>query len=336
MGRRRKWRTRFFESGVLVVDKPEGPTSHDVVAKLRGRFGPAKIGHSGTLDPFATGVLVVAFNQATKLSDLLGAGGKKYRAGLVLGRCTDTGDLAGSETGTAPVPELDRATVEQALAVMIGPRMQSPPAYSAAKHEGRPLYSYARDGKIVEKPPRPITIYDAALLDLRPGEIDFEMHCSRGAYIRTLGEDLAKDLGSVGHLQSLRRTASLPFGQDEAIGLEQALELTPEELARRLISMSEALGRCGLPAVTVDDDGAWRLRQGQGLPSETLLPQGLALDKAQGPFRVLEHNGTLIAVLRWLEPDEPRRDRDYEVIRVFPGDMDSPNALTSASAQGAE
>ena len=217
MGRRRKWRTRFFESGVLVVDKPAGPTSHDVVARLRGRFGPGKIGHSGTLDPFATGVLVVAFNQATKLSDLLGAGGKKYQAGLVLGRCTDTGDLTGSETGAAPVPELDRSRVEQALAAMIGPRMQSPPAYSAAKHEGRPLYSYARDGKKVEKPPRPITIYDAALLDLRPGEIDFEMHCSRGAYIRTLGEDLAKDLGSVGHLQSLRRTASLPFGQDEAI-----------------------------------------------------------------------------------------------------------------------
>lgn len=336
MGRRRKQRTRFFESGILVVDKPEGPTSHDVVAMLRGRFGPAKIGHSGTLDPFATGVLVMSFNQATKLSDLLGAGGKTYQARLVLGRATDTGDLTGSETGTAAVPDLNGSLVEEALAAMVGPRMQSPPAYSAAKHEGKPLYSYARNGKRVEKPPRPITIYDAKLLNLQPGAIDFEMRCSRGAYIRTLGEDLARELGSVGHLQSLRRTASSPFDQAEAMTLEQALDLTPEQLAGRLIEPSEALARCGLPAASVDDDMAWRLRQGQRLPTEAILPRGQSLDKAEGPFRVLEQNGTLIAVLRWLGPDERYGDREYEVIRVFPEDERSSDALTSASAQGAE
>lgn len=336
MGRRRKRRTRFFESGILVIDKPEGPTSHDVVARLRGRFGPAKIGHSGTLDPFATGVLVLAINQATKLSDLLGAGRKTYRASLALGRATDTGDFTGTETEIAPVPELGWEVAEKALKAMVGPRMQSPPAYSAAKHEGKPLYSYARDGKIVEKPPRPITIYDAVLLDLRPGVVEFEMSCSRGAYIRTLGEDLAKDLGSVGHLISLRRTASSPFGQEEALGLEEALDLAPEELARRLTSMSEALERCGLPAATVDGEAAWRLRQGQRLPVETIMPRGQSPDDASGPFRVMEQNGTLIAVLRWLDQAQRRPDRDYEVIRVFPEDEQASDALTSASAPGAE
>lgn len=334
MGRRRKPSPLCHASGVLVLDKPAGPTSHDVVDHLRRRFRPTRLGHTGTLDPFATGVLVLVFNRATKLSELLGGGRKLYRAELVMGQATDTGDSTGKVIERAPTPTLDRATVEAALAALVGSRMQSPPAYSAVKHQGRPLYSYARAGETVEKPARPITIYESRLLSLDKGRIGFEMLCSRGTYLRSLGEDLARALGGVGHLAALRRTASEPFDLSEAVSMEQALDMRVADVERRMIGVAEALTRRGLPTVVVDEHTAWRLGQGQQPPLDDFWPQG-RLDDG-GPFMALDPGGALIAVLDRLAPEQRSPESEYAIIRVFPDESNSSQAMTSASARKAE
>ena len=316
MGRRAN--PKFLADGVLVVNKPEGPTSHDVVDRLRRRFKPAKLGHAGTLDPFSTGVLVLAFNRATRLTGLLGGGKKTYRAGLVLGKATDTGDHTGQAAEEMPVPGLDRDAVQKALAGLEGPSMQAPPAFSAAKHQGKPLYAYARRGVKVEKPPRPIEVYRAELLDFDGGRVDFSMQVSAGTYIRSLGEDLARALGTVGHLCSLARLESRPFVLEEAVDFDRALDWEPEELERAMVPPSEALERCGLPAVVLDGDRAWELRQGRILEGHVL--QAAAAKPLTGgtAFRVLGDGGELVAVLRWFLPEEAKPGRDYETIRVFP------------------
>ncbi|MBU1273754.1 MAG: tRNA pseudouridine(55) synthase TruB [Proteobacteria bacterium] len=332
---KRRGKAAFLSDGVLVVDKPDGPTSHDVVERLRRRFRPAKLGHTGTLDPFATGVLVLAFNRATRMASLLGAGKKVYAGVVSLGTATDTGDPTGQVTATAPVPEISPERAAAALAALEGERQQAPPAYSAAKLNGKPLYAYARKGVAVEKPARSISVGRTKLVALSPGEIAFELTCSRGTYVRSLAEDLARDLGTVGHLKELRRVASAPFALAEAVGLDEALDLSPAQLAGRLIGLSQALERAGLPGVEVDLDTAWQLRQGMILPRETFMTPGAG--QAKGAFRVLTPEGELVAVLRWLEPGERRPGRDYENIRVFPeqepGELDE---QTSASAMGAE
>ncbi len=333
MGRRRQ--PRFSADGVLVVDKPEGPTSHDVVARLRRRFKPAKLGHAGTLDPFASGVLVLAFNRATRLLELLGAGRKVYRGTIALGAATDTGDPTGQVVRTAPVPELERGRVEAVLAALVGARLQAPPAYSAAKHQGRPLYAWAREGVAVQKPPRRISIARAELLGMGPDWLEMEIECSRGTYVRALAEDIAAALGGEGHLSRLRREASLPFTAGQALGLDRAAGLDDDGLEDALMGASEALARCGLPAAELDEDSAWQLRQGQ------VLEAGLFAAAAGGAegqaFRVLGPDGELVAVLRWLGPGERRPGRDYETIRVFPERSVRQGSGTSASAlSGAE
>lgn len=333
---KRRGKTLFAADGLLVIDKPVGPTSHDVVAALRRRFKPAKLGHAGTLDPFASGVLLLAFNQATRLVEIWGAGEKVYRGLLAFGRATDTGDHTGQTVAEAPAPDVSREAAEEALRKLLGERMQSPPAYSAAKHQGRPLYSYARAGQEVSKPPRPIKVSAAFLHDLRPGFLDFELTCSRGTYVRSLAEDLARDLGGVGHLASLRRLASRPFEAAEALGLEQALDLQPAELSGSLLGASQALARCGVPAVKVDEDLAWQLRQGRIMGQRELDKLGLEPQPGRA-FRILEAAGGLVAVLRWLEPGVGKNGRSYENIRVFPErPQGGVGQRASASAMGAE
>lgn len=313
MGRRK---AKFHTDGVLVVNKPAGPTSHDVVAMVRRRFSPAKLGHAGTLDPFSDGVLVLAFNRATRLAELLGAGSKTYRAGLILGAATSTGDHTGEVSEDAPVPELTRQAAEAAVQGLVGERMQAPPAYSAVKHQGRPLYSYARKGVVIEKPARPITVHQARLLGLDGGRLEFEVTCSRGTYVRTLGEELARDLGTMGHLGSLTRTASEPFLLEAAFELDQVLDWSPEELAESFMAPAQALTACGLPAAVLDDELAWQLRQGRILEAGIFAP-GVS-PRVGGAFMALNKDGELIAVLRWLEPEQARPDRSYESLRVFP------------------
>lgn len=211
---------------LLVVDKPPGRTSHDIVALLRAVTGVRRCGHTGTLDPFATGVLAVAFGAATRFISFFPEDHKVYEATLQLGAATRTGDLEGEVCETAPVPVLTDGAVAAAMAGLTGPLLQVPPAYSAIKVEGRPLYSYAREGIAVTVPPRPIRVDRWEPLPASaPGQLRFRVTCGKGTYVRTLGEDLARALGTVGHLVALRRCESGPFTLDQALSLDALAEV---------------------------------------------------------------------------------------------------------------
>jgi tRNA pseudouridine55 synthase len=180
-------------------------------------------------------------------------------------------------------------------------------------------------------------VHEARLLDLRPGEIDFMMRCSRGTYLRSLAQELALDLGTVGHLRALRRTASQPFDLEQAVELDTALDWSPQELTQRLLPLDQALASCGLPVMELDDDLSWQLRQGRILPGQAFGHQSADQAKAGQAFMVLDPAGSLVAVLRWLAPGSSSQGRVYETIRVFPEpSLEGPGGEASASALGAE
>lgn len=209
----------------LVIDKPVGITSHDVVAVLRAVTGIKKVGHTGTLDPFATGVLPVAFGPATRLIQYLDESVKIYDMTLSLGTEMDTGDPTGEVVRTAPVPELERDAVLAVLEGFLGDQMQTPPAFSAVKKDGKPLYHYARKGETVTVDARPITINALELLELGEGMLRIRLTCSRGTYARVLANDIAEALGTVGHLVQLRRERSGPFVEAQAMSFQQVADL---------------------------------------------------------------------------------------------------------------
>jgi tRNA pseudouridine55 synthase len=226
--------------GFLVVNKPAGVTSHDVIAAVRAVTGIKKVGHTGTLDPFATGVLPVALN-ATKLIQYLDESLKVYDATIALGSATDTGDYTGTVIDTAEIPTHSREEVEQIVASFVGDSMQTPPPYSAVKVKGKRLYEYARAGISVEVPARPIKIYAMSVLSYTPGELRVELHCSRGTYARVIADDVAKALGSRGHLSALQRERSGPFGIAEAVSFEQLNEVVSTDPSKtwREVMMTE-------------------------------------------------------------------------------------------------
>lgn len=260
--------------GVLVIDKPAGPTSHDVVQRVRRRLGVRRAGHTGTLDPMATGVLPVVLGEATKLVPLLVGGDKVYEAEAILGIETDTLDATGRVVAVAPPGRLplDPAQVAAAVAGLVGRRRQVPPAFSAVKVDGTPLYRRARRGEAAEAPAREVEVYEAVCLgvDLGAGDpasqprVRFRVACSKGTYVRVLAADLGRALGCGAHLSALRRLRSGPFGLEQAVPLD-ALD-TAEGRARAIASIvppAEAIAH--LPAVTVDAAAAARLRQGQAV-----------------------------------------------------------------------
>ena len=212
-------------AGFLEVDKPPGITSHDVVSVLRAVFGVKKIGHTGTLDPFATGVLPMAIGHATRLIPFLDEGIKGYEATLLLGQKTDTADCDGEVIASHDVPSIDARMVEDAMRALLGDRQQRPPMYSAVKVAGKPLYKYAREGAEVEVKARPIRIDEMSLLALDGCTLRFSVRCSRGTYVRVLGESLAELLGTVGHLTQLRRTCSGSFTLAGSLAFEELSEL---------------------------------------------------------------------------------------------------------------
>ncbi|MEW6219210.1 MAG: tRNA pseudouridine(55) synthase TruB [Thermodesulfobacteriota bacterium] len=198
--------------GIVLVDKPVGPSSFRMVQLVRRALGVRKVGHAGTLDPFASGLLVVAVGrEATRLMPRLMAGDKEYLARVRLGQETDTGDHTGRVLAELPVPVLERPAVMAILAGFLGPGLQEPPSFSALKHQGRPLYAYARQGQTVPKEPRPVVIHELELVAMADVELELSVRCSKGTYIRTLARDLGRALGCGGHLTALRRLASGPF-----------------------------------------------------------------------------------------------------------------------------
>lgn len=209
MSRRRKGRD---VNGILVIDKPVGVTSNGILQQVKRLFGAAKAGHTGALDPLATGVLPLCFGEATKFSQMMLDSDKAYIATARLGIRTETGDSEGAVVAETPVPDdLTAEVLESVLDGFRGDIQQVPSMYSALKHQGRPLYEYAREGIEVERPARPVTIYELTLLDLRDSEFDIAVSCTKGTYIRSLVEDIGAALGCGAHVTALRRTMASGF-----------------------------------------------------------------------------------------------------------------------------
>ena len=289
-------------NGVVIVDKPAGTSSARVLAEVKRICNAKKAGHAGTLDPFATGVLVCCLNQATRLAQFFLHDRKKYRGTLHLGVETDTQDLTGqvvAEKDVAPVTETD---VRQVAGRFIGTIEQVPPAYSALKHKGTPLYRLARKGQPVQKPPREITIAQLTILEIAMPFVNFEVTCSAGTYIRTLCADMGRQLGCGGHLKSLQRLESSGFTIAEAVTLDDLARLAAvDSLDGQLISMAEALR--GMPAVTVNRKLAGRIGHGQQVNRSDLTDSpGL---EPESVFKVLDESGRLLAVMS--SPQEGQR-----------------------------
>ena len=258
--------------GVLVIDKPAGLTSHDVVARLRRLTGESRVGHAGTLDPAATGVLPVCVGQATRLVEYLSTADKGYLTEVVLGARTDTDDLEGHLTESAPVPALAEADVEAVLAGFRGQIRQFPPAYAAIKVEGRRLYEFARAGQAVEVPARTVTIHRLHLLAWRPPALTLLVECSKGTYIRALARDIGAAIGCGGYVQALRRVWTGPFCLADAWTLdalaERDLPATWAETALRLDAFVQ-----DWPALRLDD-AVGRVWSSGGAVVGPALPDG--------------------------------------------------------------
>jgi tRNA pseudouridine55 synthase len=292
--------------GVLVVDKPLGLTSFDVVRRVKRAAKARRVGHGGTLDPMASGVLPVCLGEATKLAQFLLDADKEYDFTVCLGVETDSYDATGVVTARHDAAGLDEARVRAALPAFTGRISQTPPAFSALKREGRPLYDYARAGEAVEIAPRDVTIHALALTSWQgPEAVSLRMRCSKGTYVRSLAFDLGRALGVGAHVTVLRRTRSGPFALDAALPLDRALEaLAAPEGALPLVALPDALGH--LPRCTVEAALARALEQGKK-PPWAALGDGVP----SGRVAVLRPGGDLLAVA------EPRADGTVGTLRVF-------------------
>lgn len=287
MARRRQGRDVH---GILLLDKPAGQTSNQALQSVKRLYRARKAGHTGALDPFATGLLPVCFGEATKISALLLDADKAYQACLKLGSTTTTGDIDGDMSSVFPVPELTEAAILDAMAGLTGEIEQVPPMYSALKHRGKPLYKLARKGEVVERPPRRVTIRRLSLLDWRPDEIEFEVRCSKGTYVRTLGEVLAQALNSGGHLTQLRRIGAGPFSGADMVSPTQlqALQEKGGSLDSHLLPLDTGLQH--LPAVCVDASRRERVLHG----NPVVVPGPVT----EGSIRVYGEDGVIIAIAR--------------------------------------
>lgn len=223
--------------GVLLVDKAPGMTSHDVVAITRRTLNTRKVGHCGTLDPLATGLLIVVIGRATKIQDLLMAEDKEYVGTLMLGVTTGSQDADGDVLETRPVADFSREQIDATFAKFHGDFYQLPPMVSAIKKDGVPLYKLARQGKTVEREPRFVHVYAHEVQAVRLPAIDFRVVCSKGFYVRTYAFDIGEELGCGAHLQSLRRTKSGRFSADNAVTVDELRNGDPAEVAKRILSL---------------------------------------------------------------------------------------------------
>jgi tRNA pseudouridine55 synthase len=284
--------------GLLVIDKPEGPTSHDVVARARRLLRIPGVGHTGTLDPMATGVLPLVLGKATRLARFLTSDAKRYQAEVRLGVATDTYDRQGEATEEPVAVTVTREDVEAALTAFRGEITQTPPPYSAKKIGGVSAHRLARRGEAVTPAAVRVTVHHLELLDFSSDHLTLEVHCSAGFYVRSLAHDLGAALGCGAHLTALRRTASGDWTLAHAIPLADC-ERDVETMRARVVPMSRLLA--SWPAVTVNVDGERRVRHGQMLrPADLISPAPLAGAQTAGSdtegIRVLTGAGDLIAI----------------------------------------
>lgn len=260
--------TKQIISGVLLLDKPNGISSYAALTQAKRlfmspKFDSKKAGHTGTLDPMATGILPICFGDATKFSSFGLDADKGYTAIIKLGEKTDTGDKEGQIIAQKDVPVFEQSELDKLAVSLIGEQMQTPPMYSALKKDGKKLYEYARDGIEIERQPRPIVIHHLALNKLSNDEITLDVICSKGTYVRVLGETVAERLGTVGHLTALHRTSTGGFDVAGAISLDDLADLSLDERLGRLLPTDVMLGHLPMLRLTMDETA--RIKMGQRL-----------------------------------------------------------------------
>lgn len=296
-------------NGIVVVDKPRDITSARVVAKVKTILMAKKVGHTGTLDPFATGVLICCINQATRLAQFLMYGKKSYEAVMRLGLRTDTQDLTGRIISREPSLDVTHDKVHSTFRRFLEIKEQVPPAFSALKHHGVPLYKLARQGTFVQKAPRRITIYKLEVLDIDLPFVRFELSCGHGTYVRTLCADIGEALGCGAHLVRLCRTESGGFTLEDALSLENLAELALEgKVSSCIISMTNALKK--IPEIQAGYPLAQRIRHGQPVSKSELAP----VENTIAPWiKVTDDKGDLLAILASKE-----KNGVYPYACVFP------------------
>jgi len=253
-------------NGIIAINKPEGISSARVVARVKKALGVKKAGHTGTLDPFATGLMLCSINKATRISQFFLDGHKKYLAKICLGRDTDTYDLTGKtifKVSQDVISTLTKQDINKVVKTFKGVQDQIPPAFSALKHKGQPLYKLARQGKMVQKPPRKVEFFELNIKNIELPYIDLEVYCSSGTYIRSLAFDIGKKLGCGAHLAALCRTASSAFKLENAIKLSDFETLDTHAAKERIIPMSDCLNF--MPKIVVDNCIIKKIRFGQKL-----------------------------------------------------------------------
>jgi len=293
-------------NGILVIDKPADITSANAVSRVKRLLKADKVGHTGTLDPSAEGVLVCCINQATKLAQFMLHGAKTYQAVLRLGIETDTQDATGQVVSIREPYRYSEKSIRNALAQFEGVIHQAPPIYSALKHRGQRLYKLARLGKPVQKPPREVEISAIRLLDFHPPLVRFEVSCSGGTYIRTLCADIGRSLGCGGHMAALKRLKSSGFDIRQAVRVSELEALVQEgDIHSRIIPMAEALPRMG--TVVADESLAHAVRHGRIIHRRQLTgglqEQGSVGDRRH--VKIVDSLGRLLAVMK----TEPGIDR---------------------------
>nr|WP_313091293.1 tRNA pseudouridine(55) synthase TruB [Moraxella sp. CTOTU48268] len=278
-------------SGVLLIDKPQGMTSQQVVSKVKYLLksdvhDSKKAGHTGTLDPMATGLLPICLGEATKFSHYQLDAIKSYQAIIKLGEQTDTGDAEGQIIATSPVPHVTQAMLQSVTAQFLGEIMQVPPMYSALKKDGKKLYELAREGIEVERAARPLIIYELSLTPLSDQQLQLTVTCSKGTYVRVLAEDIAKALGTLGYLTALRRIRTGDFDIANAITLADFAALDVAARFDKLLAVDACVH--SLPSLVLDDSQSKRIQQGQRLNVKaTILTQQLILTANQ-TFRLFD------------------------------------------------
>lgn len=282
-------------SGVLLLDKPAGITSQSAVSKAKRLFAATKAGHTGTLDPLATGLLPICFGEATKFSHLLLDADKTYAATVRLGVTTTTGDMEGTVTATAPAA-FDRPVLEAVLKRFAGEILQTPPMYSAVKHAGKPLYKYARAGLKLARAPRRVCIRRIEFADFTRGEMRILVTCSKGTYIRVLAEDIGRELGCGACLAALRRTAVGGFNINATVKLDALCDMAPDQRDAYLLPVDSLVAT--LPRVDLDAGQAQKFASGRTVQSPCTLGSGLV--RIYGPGReylgiaAIEIPGTIV------------------------------------------
>ncbi len=275
--------------GVLVVDKPAGPTSHDVVERVRRALRVKRAGHTGTLDPFATGVLPVCLGKATRLARFLSEGDKAYRATVRLGFATTTDDLTGEPLGVPRAVQADEAAVRRASVRLTGALRQVPPAYSAKRVEGQRLYDLARRGVAVERVAVPVTVHALDVVSVEDDRVVLDVRCSAGTYVRALARDLGEALGTGGHLHALRRTEAAGLGLAGAVAWDELTAAATD----RVLPLDTLLPQ--FPAVVVGEEGAAAVRHGRDL-DRRLVAHGFPVAPTPARLRVLDGSGHLLAL----------------------------------------